>query len=260
MKKIVYFVVLLVSILAVQLVSAQTATIATVPNPATICAGQGTNVSLTATDSGGIVIGYAWSNGGVTQAINVSPLATTTYTVTITFMGGLTANASQAVTVNPAPAQATITPVGPTTVCTGNTVQLDASAGDSWAWFLNGSPISGATSQTYFASVSGDYTVLVTIGNCNAPMSAITTVSVIPLPTANVTPNSAQGTCFGTTILLTADPVTGASYQWWYSPTGLSGSWSVIVGETNQTYNAGTTGRNGVQVTIGGCTNRSFIP
>jgi len=260
MKKIVYLIVLMISMISTQLVTAQSVTITSNPNPADICAGQGTIVSLTANPVGGPVIGYAWSNGGNTQAINVSPLATTTYTVTVTFLGGVTANASQTVNVFPAPAQATITPVGPTTVCTGNTVQLDANLMATWQWYFNGNIIPGATSQTYFAAATGDYTVLGTNGNCNVPMSAITTINIIPLPTANVTPAGPLTACFGNSITLTADPVIGASYQWWYSPTGLSGSWSLIMGATGQTYDANTTGYNGVQVTVGGCTNRSFIP
>lgn len=256
MKKFFMFVVLLVSILAPQLVSAQTATIATVPNPAIICAGQGTVVSLTATGSGGLVIGYAWSNGGNTQAINVSPGATTTYTVTVTFLGGATANANQAVTVVAAPSQATITPTGPTTVCTGNTVQLDASIADSWQWYVNGGPIPGATSQSYIANASGNYTVMGTIGNCTTPMSNPTTVNIIPLPTANVTPAGPLTTCYGTPIVLTADPVPGATYQWQYSINGMP-PWSNILGETNQTYNATVSGFNRIAVTIGACVNYS---
>lgn len=260
MKKIILFVVLLASMLVAQLVNAQSVTITTNPSPAVICAGQGTVVSLTANGTGNVVIAYAWSNNSTNQSINVSPAGTTTYTVTVTFMGGATASASATVTVLPAPAQATITPAGPTTICTGNTVQLNASAMDTYQWFHNGNIIPGATNQTYFASTSGDYTVIGTIGNCNVPMSAITTVNIIPLPTANITPTGPLTTCYGTTITLTADPVTGANYQWWYSPTGLSGSWSIIMGATNQTYNASTSGYYGVQVTVGACTNRSFIP
>jgi len=256
MKNFLSFVVLLIGMISVQLVNAQSVTIDPVPNPPTICAGQGTIVSLTANTTGEIAIGYAWSDSGSTQAINVSPLVTTIYTITVTFLGGLTATDNETVTVLPAPPQATITPAGPTTVCIGNTVQLDASAADTWQWYLNGNPITGATSQTYIASVSGDYTVTGTIGNCSVPISAATTVSIIPLPVANVTPPGPIDLCYGITVTLTADPVSGATYQWQYSVNG-NPPWSDIVGETNQTYDAGTTGRNRVAVTVGGCVNYS---
>lgn len=247
---------LLIGMTAWQTVTAQSVTVT--PATADICAGSGTNVTLLATPTGGMLPTYAWSPGGnTTQSINVSPAVTTVYTVTVTFFGGTTAVNTATVTVIPQPPQATITPVLPTTVCTGSTVQLNASAGDAWQWYLNGSPISGATTQTHIANVSGDYTVLVTVGTCNAPMSAITNVSIIPLPIANVTPNNPQNTCFGGSILLTADPVMGAAYQWQYSPDGYA-PWSTIVGATNQTYNATISGWNRVQVTVGGCVNYSY--
>lgn len=253
MKKILLFVVLLVSILSVQLVNAQSVTIN--PTSGTICQGSGTTVTFTAVPAGGFPISYLWSTGETTSTIIVSPAITTIYTVIVTLTNG-TATNSVTVTVLPQPTQATITPVGPTTVCTGTNVQLDASAGDAWQWYLNGSPVSGATSQTYFAPVGGDYTVLVTIGSCNAPMSAVTTTNVIPLPIANVTPNGPQGTCFGTSVLLTADVVTGATYQWQYSIDG-NPPWTDVIGEINQTYNANVSGFNRVAVTVGGCTNYS---
>ncbi|MCC6282202.1 MAG: hypothetical protein IT262_16485, partial [Saprospiraceae bacterium] len=56
----------------------------------------GTSTTLTA--SGGT--SYLWSTGATTAAINVSPSALTTYTVTVTNASGCTATASDAVQVN----------------------------------------------------------------------------------------------------------------------------------------------------------------
>jgi len=255
MKKYFMFVVLLVSVLAVQLVNAQSVTITTNPFPATICAGQGTNVSLTANPVGGIVIGYVWSNGGLTQAINVSPLATTTYTVTVTFMGGILANANQTVTVLPAP-NPTITAGGSTNICAGNSVLLTSSVADTYQWYLNGSVIPGATNVNYSASATGSYQVYVTVGTCSG-MSAATVVTVNPLPVANVTPAGPLTTCWGTPIVLTAQAGTGYSYQWQMSPTG-NAPWNNVIGETNQTISISVTGYYRVQVTDGNsCINYS---
>jgi hypothetical protein len=257
MKKMFLLFVLLIGMTAWQMVTAQSVTIN--PASATICAGSGTGVTLEAIPAGGFPIGYAWSNGGTTSTITVSPAITTTYTVTATLTTG-TATANVTVTVQPTPTQATIVPGGPTTVCTGDFVLLTASAADTWQWYMNGNPILGATSQNYSATATGDYTVTGTSGVCNIPMSAPITVTVVPLPVANVTPAGPLTACYGNTVTLTADPVPGASYQWWYSPTGLSGSWSLVIGATGQTYDAGTTGYNGVQVSQGACINRSFTP
>ncbi len=35
-----------------------------------------------------------------------------------------------------------------------------------YQWFLNGNPITGATSSTYTPAVNGNYTVLVTLAGC----------------------------------------------------------------------------------------------
>ena len=82
------------------------------------------------------------------------------------------------VTVNP-PVQASITPEGPTTVCLGQTVILDATAGAglTYQWLLNGGNIDGATNSSYTADASGSYTVQV-----NSSVSSPVVVTVNPLP------------------------------------------------------------------------------
>lgn len=251
MKKMIFFVVLLASMLAAQLVNAQSVTITTNPSPAVICAGQGTVVSLTANATGGIAMAYAWSNGGVNQSINVSPTSTTTYTVTVTFMGGATATANQTVTVNPAPT-ATITPAGSTTICQGDSVNLSCSAADTYQWYRNGSLLSGATSQTYWASLAGNYTVAITIGNCVA-LSGPTTITVNPLPVAAFTPNNqGQGYC-PNSGLLTATTGVGYTYQWLWSAT-QTGPWVNAPGaSTGTTYVPQTTGYHALRTTLNGC-------
>ncbi len=256
MKKIMYLLVLMIITISAQLVTAQTVTIATNPNPADICAGSGTIVSLTANPTGGIVMGYSWSNGGNTQTINVSPLATTPYTVTVTFLGGFTATASQTVTVLLSPTP-TITAGGSLNICIGNSVTLTSSAAASYQWYLNGTIILGATLQTYSASTSGSYQVFVTVGTCTG-MSLASVVTANPLPTATVTPLGPLTTCWGTPITLTAAVGVGYNYQWQMSPNGLV-PWTNIIGETNQTTNINTTGYYRVQVIdANGCVNYSL--
>lgn len=258
MKKVFLIVALLAGLLAGQLVNAQNSVTIT-PNPAAIC--EGSSINLTAVKSGGIASTYVWNTGQTGSVITVSPLSTTDYTVTVTFITGTptTATATVTVTVNPQPTTPTITVGGPfLTICQGESLALTSSVATSYVWQKNGSLILGSNVQTYDAASSGDYKVRITdINGCNSSWSLATTVSVIPLPVANVTVDNTE-TCFPDNITLTADPVTGASYQWWYSPSGLSGTWSHEPGVTNVIYGT-TSGYYGVRVIIGGCDNESFV-
>src|SRR5436190_2808264 len=87
------------------------------------------------------------------------------------------------VTVNPAPPTPTITPGGPTTFNQGGNVTLTSSSATGNQWYLDGNPIGGATSNTYVATVGGDYTVIVTTTGCSSAPSAATKVTVIPTTT-----------------------------------------------------------------------------
>lgn len=247
---------LLLGMTAMQLVTGQTVTITA--TPATICAGSTAN--LQANPSGGTFPTYLWSTGATTQSINPTPAATTTYAVTVTFLGGSTATANSTITVIPTPAQATITAGGPTSFCAGDSVLLTANAASTWQWYLDGNPVSGATAQTYSATITGNLKVLTTVGVCNAPMSNAIAVTAIPLPVVNVT-SSSDSVCAGDIITMTVNPISGATYQWYFSPNipGTPGSWSIITGATGATHNANTTGSYGVAATVITCTGRNFV-
>src|SRR6185295_18213773 len=107
---------------------------------------------------------------------------TATLTLTVTAPNGCIASSSAPVTINPIPATPTITPGGPTTFCTGGSVTLTSSTASGNQWYLNGNPIGGETNQTYVATASGNYTVLVTTNGCASAASAGTTVTVNPIP------------------------------------------------------------------------------
>lgn len=67
------------------------------------------------------------------------------------------------VQAQPTPAQATITPSATQSICPGLIVTLSApsTAGLSYQWLQNGSPIAGATNNTFNANASGTYSLLV---------------------------------------------------------------------------------------------------
>lgn len=112
-------------------------------------------------------------------------------------------------TVNVQPAA--IIAAGQTTVCQGETVTLNANDGDSFQWKLNGSSISGATQQQYLATVSGDYTVVVTNALGCSGESLPTTVVVNDNPTVDVSPAGTVYLCNASRDLVATE---SAIYQW----------------------------------------------
>jgi hypothetical protein len=180
--------------------SQPTATI-TPSGATTFC--QGGSVTLTANAGAS----WLWSPGGqTTQSINVTTGGN--YTVTVSNGPNCTATSTvTAVTVNPLPTAAILS-TGPTTFCQGDSVQLQGSAGSSWLW----SP-GGETTQSIYATETGNYTVTVTNQfNCSATSAAVL-VTANPTVTPSVTISSQPQSpiCPGTCVTFTAQINTGGS-------------------------------------------------
>src|SRR6202022_3123648 len=123
--------------------------------------------------------GYQWylNGGAISGATSQAYVASASgnYTVVVTTSGcASAASAATPVTVNAIPSTPTITPGGATTFCQGGNVTLTSSSATGNQWYLNGGPISSATSQAYVASASGNYTVVVTTSGCASTASAAT--------------------------------------------------------------------------------------
>ena len=172
----------------------------------TICTG----FVATLTASGGT--NYQWSTGDAAAIITVVPPLTTTYWVIVSNSCS-SDTAYVTITVNPLPL-AIITASSPTTFCAGDSVDLlsvDTAGIANYDWLLNG-VATGATGWTYNALMGGDYQVVVwnTFG-CYDTSAAIT-VTVNPLPTANITASGPTTFCQGNSVTLTSDPAAG--YSW----------------------------------------------
>ncbi len=117
---------------------------------------QGGNVVL---DAGAGYSSYSWSNGALSQTINV--ISSDNLSVTITDGNGCSSISSiTIVTVNPLPST-------PIIAINGGVLTSSASTGNQW--YLNGSSIPGATSQNYTPSQNGIYSLTVTdINGCSA--------------------------------------------------------------------------------------------
>src|SRR5205814_514475 len=140
---------------------------------------QGGSVTLTSSSA----TGNQWYLNGnpIGGETNEQYVATASGDYTVT-ANGSNPSAATTVTVNPIPPKPTITPGGQATLCDNGSVALTSSSASGNQWYLNGSPIGGATSQQYNATTAGDYTVIVTQSGCASPASDSTTV------TANSTP------------------------------------------------------------------------
>jgi hypothetical protein len=228
-------------------VNATPATPAITPSgPTTFCAGG--SVTLTSSSASGnqwYLNGNAIS-GATSQQYIAS--AAGSYTVDVTTSGCASAQSpATVVTVNAIPATPTITPGGPTTFCAGGSVTLTSSSATGNQWYLNGSPIGGATSQQYIASAAGSYTVEITTSGCTSAQSAATVVTVNAIPTTPaITPGGPTTFCAGGSVTLTSSSATGN--QWYLNGNAISGA-------TSQQYIAGAAGSYTVDVTTSGCTS-----
>ncbi|MEA2163027.1 MAG: large repetitive protein [Thermoanaerobaculia bacterium] len=153
------------------------------------------------------------------------------------------------------PPTATITPGGPTTFCSGGSVNLTASVGASYQWRNFGTPLIGANAQVFNATTSGSYSVTVT--NASGCSATSANVSVTANTTVSVTISAGGPTtfCSGGNVTLNANPSGGsgtfASYQWL-----LNGS--AIPSANSASYSATTTGSYTVTATdSAGCTGTS---
>lgn len=124
-----------------------------------------------------------WDND-IENNVEFFPTQTTTYTVTGNDGTSCSSTSSIEIIVNQSPAVPTITTFNGSLV---------SSAINGNQWYLDGTPIDGATSQTYNYNGPGDYTVVVTVNGCSSSSSIyVVAISVEELlKAANVFPNPA---------------------------------------------------------------------
>jgi gliding motility-associated-like protein/uncharacterized repeat protein (TIGR01451 family) len=153
------------------------------------------------------------------------------------------------VTVNPIPTIPTITAGTPTSFCDGGSTILTSSSLTGNQWYKEGILIPTATSKTYTATESGNYTLTVTsTAGCTSPISLPIAVTEVPYPvTPGISPSNTTTFCEGGIVTLTS---TSSFGNQWYKNGVL------IPNATNPTYDVNTIGVYTVKVTnTTGCTS-----
>jgi hypothetical protein len=203
-------------------VNAQPTAVITSSGPLSFCTGD--SVILSSTNG---MSAYLWSNGLTTRTI--SALATNTFEVKITDVNGCRDTSTVTSTiVNPIPV---IIPSGPTSFCSGDSVELVTDAGTSYLWS------NGATTQSIWVFNSSTLTVQVT-GTSTCNLSSLPEVITRwNLPLTTVQASGPLVFCTGGSVVLTSSPA--ATYLWSDGSsdqtiqTIASGTFKVILTDTN---------------------------
>ena len=171
--------------------------------------------SATATTSGSIVVSIpanaAFGTGYRIRVISTSPDhvgTSNTFDITI---GG--------------PTTAAISAAGPTALCTGGSVELNAVGGPGYQWFRNAELLDGATAANYTATLEGVYTVEVD-NACGMALSNGIAVEMNTVPTHSVD-ELERTICAGTSTTIVgvnASATTAVSYQWYLNDALVAGA------------------------------------
>ena len=212
------------------------------PSSTSFCTG-GAPVSL----STGTASSYSWSNGATTQQINVSNPGS--YTVTITDVNNCSASSNAVQITQNTPVVPAITADGPTTFCTGGSVNLVIGNSANFASFVWNN---NSTNDTLTATATGTFNVTTTdLNSCTATSNTITTsVSSSPSPTISAT--GAVAFCSGDSVVISSSA--GDTYLWSNGATSSSitvkqsGTFTVTV--TNADACLGTGGSNTINVVV----------
>ncbi|MBK7970152.1 MAG: T9SS type A sorting domain-containing protein [Bacteroidetes bacterium] len=139
---------------------------------------------------------------------------------------------------------------GNTGACTGDSILLFTHPGNFYQWKRNGTTISGATSENFYAKLSGVYTCVIS-NACSSLTTQSITITINSQPTATITAAGATTFCAGNDVTLNSSTGAGYTYQW-------KKYGNVVSGATSASYTASKAGNYKVVVTnSGGCSKSS---
>lgn len=154
------------------------------PSPTVnVCDGDSVELMVSAGGGGGT---YQWSMDGtdIVGATNSFYFASAagSYNVLKTNMNGCSDSSATATVVNINPLPPVVLTPGPTVnFCPGDTVEItiaQGGGGGTYQWFMDGATISGATTNTYFATVAGAYNLEKTNMNGCSDTAAVATTLI----------------------------------------------------------------------------------
>jgi gliding motility-associated-like protein len=163
----------------------------------TICPGAPVNLTASGADT------YLWSNGSTANPLSVSPLATTSYTVTGTSLGCISTDIATVTVVNNLVVSAGVND----SICVGGNTNLNATpngAGYSYLWATNPS-LTGNTvfNPTVNPTTTTTYSVTITdAGGCTGTSTVTVLVDpLIDLSNISSVPVTCNGLCDGQTLV-----------------------------------------------------------
>ena len=218
----------------------------TISGAASFC--PGSSVTLAASTASG----YSWSSGDQTASATISTPGL--YSVTTTDANGCTAVSAPFSVGVYSVSTPVVTANGPTSFCTGDSVELQSSAAVSYLWSDN------STSSTLLVLTSGSYSVTTTDANGCTAASSPQTVSVSSSPSPTITIGGPTSFCEGGQVQLTSSQ--GESFLWSDGSTSQSltvsesGSYTVSVTNTNACLGTGASAP--VVVTVNANPDASF--
>jgi gliding motility-associated-like protein len=201
--------------------------------PQTVCAGQSATLNAIPSQNGGT---FAWSNGGTTQSISVSP-ATTQYYYVNYDIGGCAKYDSVLVTVNSA---GTIV-IPDTSICGGNSVTFNptvTNSGGTYSWAPGGQT---TATITVTPNNTRTYTVNYTANGCTTSDQGTVTV----MSSSSVTVNNATVCNNGSATLNATGLPAGGTYSW--IPGGQTTASITVTPAATSTYT--------VNYTVNNCTS-----
>lgn len=174
---------------------------------------------------------YTWSTGETSRTITVTKAGS--YTVDIEDAGGCKGSSQPIViTVSPLPVP-TITVLGKTTLCEGESVDLIAGVFSSYLWS------NGATSKNITVNTAGKYSVTVTNSSGCVGTSADVVVTVNPLPLIPIISQK------GDDSLVVSPFDVNSTYAWKLNGADIGLSSNVIFASTDGSYTVEVTNANG---------------